>query len=153
MVAVYFFSIFNGKKQSRILFLSFQQYKTPAIPYFSIFLKIRTTATTTLSIFFKLKPQLYLFYHFQQNKAPGVCHFSIFKRQKLQRYFIFAFLSVQDPNHFLVVPNLSIFTYIRPHPNFILKIFKQIKTPAVPYFSIFNRIKREQYLFITFSID
>ena len=45
-----FFSIFKGKKPSRSLFLPFQQYKTLAIPYFSIFFKIKTTATTTFSI-------------------------------------------------------------------------------------------------------
>ena len=57
-------------------------------------------------------------------QSPCSTSFNIFKRLKLQRYIIFDFLSVEDPKRSLVVPNFSIFAYIRPQPYFILKISK-----------------------------
>ena len=84
------------------------------------FSKNKTLKVPYFSIFDNIRPQSYLSRTF----------FSMFNNLRTQPYLILAFSIIQDPSR-------TLFWY-----------FKQIYTPAIPFFSILNRIKPQQYFSI-----
>ena len=76
---------------SRTLILLFEQYKTPAAPYFSILNRIESDEHLISGFLIEETPSSSFFQHFEEKKMHSRTLFLHFQQYKTQPYLIFAF--------------------------------------------------------------
>ena len=76
---------------SRNLLLLLEQFKTPVIPYFSIFNRIKPQEHLMSRFFMEQNSSRTLYLHIEQYETLAVPYFSIFNRLKPQPYLISVF--------------------------------------------------------------
>ena len=95
---------------SRTFFQHFQQYKTPAVTYFSILNRVEYQEHLISGFLMEKNPSSTLFQHFEQKKCPVVPYFCIFNNIRPNRTLFQHFKQIKCS----AVPYFGVFIRIEP---------------------------------------